>query len=127
MKIVIACGTGFLGRRLASSLVADGHRLVVLTRRGGGAPANRIASTDASHAMPTAVAWHPTGEVGDWASQLDDAEAVVNLAVEPIAARRWTPARKQRILDSRVQATRSLAATLTRTTAHAVVFVSGSA
>ena len=33
MTIVIAGGTGFLGTALASGLRADGHRVVVLTRR----------------------------------------------------------------------------------------------
>ena len=35
MKIVIAGGTGFLGRPLAAALAADGHDVVILTRGAG--------------------------------------------------------------------------------------------
>ena len=45
---------------------------------------------------------------------IDGADAVVNLAGESIAGRRWTPAQKQLILDSRVRATRSLVAAIAR-------------
>src|SRR5262245_2054282 len=99
MRVVIAGGTGFLGAPLAASLAAAGHDVVLLSRRAQpAAPPGRI------------VAWTPNGDAGPWASALDGADAVVNLAGESIAARRWTAAHKQRILDSRVHATRSLAA-----------------
>ena len=39
MKIVIAGGSGFLGRALSERLVADGHQVLVLTRGGGSRPA----------------------------------------------------------------------------------------
>jgi uncharacterized protein (TIGR01777 family) len=51
----------------------------------------------------------------------------VNLAGESIAGKRWTGAQKQRILDSRTHATRSLAAAIRAATAPPAVFVSGSA
>jgi hypothetical protein len=51
----------------------------------------------------------------------------VNLAGESIAARRWTAAQKQRILESRVQATRSLVEAIKKAAAPPPVFVSGSA
>ena len=117
MKILIAGGTGFLGRQLTAALVQDGHDIVVLTR----------GQSDRSGARTRAVAWHPNGEIGPWAAEIDGAGAIVNLAGEPIAARRWTDAQKQRILDSRVQATRSLVAAIRGAAAAPPVFVSGSA
>src|SRR5438093_5668568 len=116
MKIVIAGGTGFLGRALASALVRDGHDVAVLTRAAPQPPG-----------PPRIVRWTPTGESGQWATELDGAGAVVNLAGESIAGRRWTAAHKQRILDSRVQATRSLAAAIRDARTPPSVFVSGSA
>lgn len=116
MKIVVAGGSGFLGRALVGALAADGHEIVVLSRSAG-------TSGGAAHA---AVAWTPDGSVGPWARALDGARAVVNLAGESIG-KRWTAARKARIRDSRVRATRSLAAAVANASPPVPVFVSGSA
>ena len=56
MRIVIAGGTGFLGRPLTAALLRDRHDIVVLTRGSTAAPAGARA-----------VAWKPNGEVGPWA------------------------------------------------------------
>lgn len=122
MKIVIAGGTGFLGRPLTAALLRDHHDVIVLTRSGStGSPGAQIA------AGARAVTWDPTGELGPWADVIGRADAVVNLAGESIAGRRWTAAQKQRILDSRVRATRSLAAAICAAAVPPPVFVSGSA
>ena len=117
MKVLLAGGSGFLGQPLAASLAADGHEVVLLSRSPGSVntPRTRV------------VAWAPNGDAGPWAAELEGAAAVVNLAGESIAARRWTPAHKQRILDSRVHATRSLAAAIGRASEPPAVLVSGSA
>jgi uncharacterized protein len=115
MRIVVAGGTGFLGRPLTAALAADGHDVVLLTRQ----------ATTATRAR--AVAWTPDGTVGPWARAIDGAQAVVNLAGESIAGARWTTARKQRILDSRVQATRSLVAAIRAASIPPAVLVNGSA
>src|SRR5258708_38892812 len=114
MRIVIAGGTGFLGRPLASALAADGHDVVALSRSSGG---------DGPRRGP----WAPDGTAGPWASVVDGAGAVVNLAGESIAARRWTGAQKNRILESRVNATRSLVEAIEKASAPPPVFVNGSA
>jgi len=117
MKIVIAGGSGFLGRPLAAALAADGHQIVTLTR-----------SAAAPVRPPTrAVAWTPDGSTGPWAAEVDGAGAIVNLAGESIAGKRWSDAQKQRILDSRVTATRSLVAAIGAAKNPPPVFVSGSA
>jgi len=114
MRIVVAGGTGFLGAPLVSLLARDGHEVVVLTR-------------DARGSRGSLVTWTPNGETGSWASVVDRAGAVVNLAGESIAAKRWSAAQKQRILDSRVRATRSLATAIRDAASPPPVFVSGSA
>jgi uncharacterized protein len=115
MKIVIAGGTGFLGRALSEALAADGHEIVLLSRaahRGSGA---------------RTVAWTPDGSTGPWAAEIDGAGAVVNLAGESIAAKRWSAAQKERILQSRLLATRSLTGAINTAGRPPAAFVSGSA
>ena len=80
MRIVIAGGTGFLGRPLSAALAADGHDVVVLSRSSGSGRDNGLRR----------VAWAPDGTTGAWASTIDGAGAVINLAGESIAGRRWT-------------------------------------
>lgn len=115
MKIVIAGGTGFLGQPLAAALAAAGHTPVLLSRR-----------LDRPSAFRT-VAWTPDGSTGPWAADINGAGAVVNLAGESIAARRWTDKQKHRILDSRVRATASLVAAISTANEPPPTFVSGSA
>lgn len=118
MKVVIAGGTGFLGTPLAHRLAGDGHDVVVLTRAAG---VNRSAG------RATLVPWTPTGESGPWAAAIDGAGAVVNLAGESIAAKRWSADQKRRIVESRVTATRSLVEAIRAASTPPAVLVSGSA
>jgi len=98
-RIVVAGATGFLGRPLVRALAAAGAAVTVLTRRPG------------VHLDPPVqtTAWTPDGTVGPWAAAIDGADLVVNLAGEPLAARRWSAAQKTRLVESRVLATRSIA------------------
>lgn len=116
MKIVISGGTGFLGRPLTDALAHEGHSIVVLTR-----------GTSSNSATARRVTWQPDGTVGSWSSEIDGADVVINLNGESIGERRWSATQKQRILDSRVAATRSLVAAVRRSTAPPSVMVSGSA
>lgn len=100
MKVVIAGGSGFLGSALASELDRAGHEVIVLTRSAGTDAPGRARS----------VIWKPDGTAaGTWPSEIDGADAVVNLTGEPLPAKRWTAAQKQRLIDTRVKPTRSLA------------------
>lgn len=96
MKVVVAGGTGFLGRHLVAALQASGDSVCVLTRSAGAQP-------------PGAAVWDGR-TAGAWHAVLDGADAVVNLAGESIAARRWSPAQKARIRQSRLDATAALLA-----------------
>ncbi len=101
MKVVIAGGSGFLGRALSGALMGAGHEVVVLTRRAaptGSAPARGLIH----------VSWTPGGTPGSWADACTGADAIVNSAGESLAARRWTDAQKAALLRSRLDATASL-------------------
>jgi uncharacterized protein (TIGR01777 family) len=56
------------------------------------------------------VEWSPGSGDARWTAALDGAGAVVNLAGESIGGKRWTASRKAAILDSRIRATRAIAA-----------------
>ena len=73
------------------------------------------------------VHWSPDGSSGAWVAAVHAADAVINLAGEGIADRRWSPSRKDAILHSRVSATRALAGALREAVRPAAVFLSGSA
>lgn len=97
MKIILAGGTGFIGKALRQRLLAAGHEVIVLVR------AVRTSETE----RETFVEWD--GKIcGEWAAWVDGADAVINLAGENIAAKRWTPSRKEAIISSRVDATRAI-------------------
>ena len=115
MRIVLAGATGFLGRPLAASLAADGHDVTSLTR---GAPRQDGSSQ---------LTWTPDGTAGAWASALDGADAVVNLAGESIAGRRWSASRKQAMRDSRLLSTGSLVAAIERAGSRPPLLLSSSA
>lgn len=104
MRIVIAGGSGFLGRALTLAWRHNGHQVKVLTRRPG------PAATDD-------VRWDPASTGGAWTGALEGTDAVVNLAGEGIADQPWTPARRAAILASRITSTRALAEAI-RACAH---------
>ncbi len=126
MTVVIAGGTGFLGRALTDALTDADHDVVILSRS---APdGSRLSTTGAGRAGRTRiVGWTPDGSAGDWASAVDGAEAVINLAGESIAAGRWNEARKRSILDSRLLATRSLVAAIAAARRPPSVLINASA
>jgi len=100
VRIVIAGGTGFIGKALAGRLLAAGREVVVLTRSPSRAGPPRPGLVYA--------AWD--GIRGDsFASHVDGAYAVINLAGESIASGRWTPERKRRIRQSRIDAGKAVA------------------
>jgi uncharacterized protein (TIGR01777 family) len=97
MRIVIAGGSGLIGRRLTEALLADGWAVDVLTRDPKRAT-NRIP------AGARAVQWSAKTDEALTAA-LDGADGVVNLAGVSIGPRPWTPGRKRAILGSRLAAT----------------------
>ena len=113
MHVVVAGGTGFLGRALVAALRRDGHRVRVLTRRP-------------QHVDD--VVWDPAAaESQTWRSALDAVDAVINLAGESIAGARWSSARKAAIRDSRMRATGALVLALRELQQRPPIFLSASA
>jgi uncharacterized protein (TIGR01777 family) len=114
VDVVISGGTGLIGSALARSLEADGHRVARLTRPQS---KSRTGAT---------VVWDPAAGTID-AAALEGIDVVVNLAGAGIGDKKWTPARKREVLDSRLQATGLLARTVAGLDRSPPVFVSGSA
>ncbi len=87
MKILITGGTGFIGRKLVAHLKVN-HEVVVLSRQGSRA---------------YSLLGHDIKVLDnlDRLDDLNDVDAVINLAGEPIAAGRWGESRKQLLCDSR--------------------------
>jgi uncharacterized protein len=124
MRIVIAGGTGFLGSPLAEVYAEEGHDVRVLTR--GLAPGQSRHEPGTGMPGITSVGWSPDGQSGPWAEAIDGADAVVNLAGESIAGKRWSPQRKAALRDSRIIPTRSLVAAIAAVASPPPVFISGS-
>lgn len=94
-RYLVTGGSGFIGSALCHRLAATGATIDVLSRD----PAR------AAHALPAGA------RIVSSLAELDreePVEAIVNLAGEPIAARRWSAARKQRLRDSRIRLTEQL-------------------
>ena len=90
MKIVIPGGTGQIGTMLARAFTGDGHEVVILSRK------------------PSKGAWRVTAwdaqTLGSWASELEGADAVINLAGRSVNCR-YTSANRREIKESRVRST----------------------
>jgi hypothetical protein len=125
MKMVVSGGTGFLGRPLCETAAEDGHEVIVLTRTLK--PGEAVHDGGTGVPGVTRVGWRADGQLDRWARHLDGADAVVNLAGESLAARRWTPIQKARVRDSRLLATRGLVSAVLAASRPPQVFVSGSA
>ena len=123
MKIVLAGGTGFLGGPLTARLAARGHEIVVLSRGGG----TRDGAVRTVAWQPDSAAGSATGLGQTWATEVDGADAVVNLAGAGIADERWSARRKDVLRQSRISSTRSLVAAIRRAAGTPPVFLSGSA
>lgn len=96
MRVIITGGTGLIGSALANNLIQDGCEVIVLTR----SPQRRPAELAPQVRL---VGWDGRS-AGGWSQFVDGADALVNLAGESLAAGRWTPDRKRRILESRLNA-----------------------
>src|SRR5690625_4674531 len=95
MKIVIAGGSGFIGKKLTDHLVDHGHEVIILSRH-----------KKTSDANITYVQWlqdehRPEFEIGH-------ADAFINLAGVSINKGRWTTEHRKEILESRMTATQEL-------------------
>ena len=97
LHIVIAGGSGFVGKALQKRLLNAGHKVTVLTR-------NPEVIKQTKHIQ--AIQWLTNESSPE--TQLGKVDAIVNLAGETINGIRWTKAKKERILQSRITATREI-------------------
>ena len=120
MIVLIAGGTGMIGRAVSEELALQGHEAHVLTR-----------SAEVAEAYPTAHLWEPgrgSLDLDAIAANADGPiEAIINLAGSSISKMPWTAARKNDILQSRLDATAELTGAMKRAKKKPSVFLSGSA
>jgi uncharacterized protein len=117
MRVAVAGGTGFIGRQVCRALADRGDDLTVLTRHPERAGRNEPATT-------RIVGWDAVGTLPPDA--LSGVDAVVNLVGEPITGL-WTPDKKRRILDSRIDSTRRIVEALASIPSAPRVLVNASA
>lgn len=123
MKIAITGATGFVGSRLVERLVSQEHELIVLSRNTQ--RAQKVFPTTAFKNLEI-VGYTPTVS-GDWQNAISGCDAVVNLAGESIAEGRWTPERKQEILNSRKLGTQKIVEAISNADPKPSVLVNASA
>lgn len=116
MKIVLAGGTGFIGKALGARLEKENHELVILTRQ-----------RQEERGLRRYVTWDPTGPGGTWEEEIDGAEVVINLAGESIVAKRWTQDQKKKLLESRVHSVAAIHRAMQKATVRPKVLVNASA
>ncbi|CRL60670.1 cell division inhibitor, NAD(P)-binding protein [Proteus vulgaris] len=114
MKILITGGTGLIGKALVCELALSNNDITVLSR------------------SPQKVYSHFCNEITCWTQlsdkqNLNEFDAVINLAGEPIADNRWTPAQKQKLINSRCDLTQKLVELIKTSDSPPSVFISGSA
>jgi uncharacterized protein (TIGR01777 family) len=99
VRVAISAASGLIGSALAGDLEADGADVLRLVRR----PAR----------SPTEISWNSQAAAdGLDPAALRGVDAVVHLSGAPVAARRWTPARKAVLRSSRIQSTRTIASAM---------------
>lgn len=111
MKIIIPGGTGQVGTLLARAFLRDGHEVVVLSRNPASAPWH-------------VVTWDARS-LGDWASEFEGANVIINLAGRSVNCR-YTPENRRAIVDSRVDSTRVVGLAIARATRPPAVWLQAS-
>jgi uncharacterized protein (TIGR01777 family) len=112
--VLVTGATGFVGHRLMEALLADGHSVIVLTRR----------PQEAARMFGDTVRCVASMEALDTATRVD---VVVNLAGARILGPRWSEARKAVLRRSRVELTQGVVDWIGRAQPKPFLFLSTSA
>ena len=113
LRIGVTGASGVVGTQLCAFLSTGGHSVVRFTRS---APRNSSERQ-----------WNPLdAEHGVDAKSIEDLDVIIHLAGESIAAGRWTPARKRRILESRATGTMAMSRAIARAQRKPAAFLSAS-
>jgi hypothetical protein len=115
MKIFVTGATGFVGSPLVAWLLERRHEVTGTGRRAPGE-----LSTHRRFRFVSADTTRP----GPWQEALAEADAVVNLAGQPLFGR-WTDARKRQIRESRILTTRHVVDAMARAKPAVLVSASG--
>lgn len=102
--VLIAGGSGFIGRHLAVALNNQGYQVDVVGRNAS--KINKIIP------FASPITWASLADCVECASKY---EIIVNLTGHSIAAGRWTSAQKKRLLNSRIDAVEGLIRYCTQT------------
>jgi len=113
MKVLIAGGSGFLGRALTISLLSDGRKVYVLTR---GARVINGAQ---------AVLWDAK-TTGGWGSIVNEMDVVIHLAGRSLSSWPWTASTKRDFHDSRILPGLALAQAILEADRRPGVFIQAS-
>lgn len=117
MRILVTGGSGFVGERLCQLLNERGHEVQVVSRSPHQVRDRLPSSCDIRDSAQAFIESPP--------------DALINLAGEPIAAKRWSDGQKAKLINSRVAATEQLVALCKQLKANGQplpkVMVSGSA
>jgi uncharacterized protein len=112
-RIILAGGSGFLGRSLAQAFARRGDEVAILSRQ----PATQKGTV-------RFVPWDGK-TVGTWASLFEDARAIVNLTGKSVNCR-YTPEARAEILASRVNSVRAVGEAIARCSRPPPVLVQAS-
>jgi uncharacterized protein len=112
MKIIIAGASGLVGSALVPALRKNGHDVRRLVRRAA--------------KVEDEIVWDPVKREIDL-RPFAGAHGVINLAGENLGAGRWTAARREAILRSRLDATETLLAAIERSSPRPAVLLNASA
>lgn len=119
MKILLAGATGFVGKPLVTTLLSQGHDLIVLSRN----PQSSI--------LPNSVRMHSWKEFESLtkknSSLLNGLDAVINLSGEAIAGKRWSPEQKKKLRSSRLETTQLIVKEIKTVAEPPKVFINASA
>jgi len=96
MKILIAGGTGFIGRYLTEKYLNENHDVTIVGRT-----LNKIINTFGNRI--TGMTWDDLQNAGS--NALRDYNLIINLAGATIGEKHWTEKRKQEIIESRTKTT----------------------